>query len=107
MCIAATAAQQSMRVAGLCKARSHNIATVEWLVGALGGGVALNRMPDLQPGDMICYTAEMEREFAQRFDAYGDSYVGELTAVDLARILDQMDVEVRCSIIEVNSISIT
>lgn len=94
VCIATAFGQPSFRVAALCRVRTHNIASVEWLLGALGGDAVRTRLSDFQPSDMICCTPELERKFQQRFDAYGDSYVERLDEDNLRRIIDQMDVEV-------------
>lgn len=97
VCIATAVGQQSLRVAALCRARTHNIASVEWLIGALGGDTVRSQLNDFQPSDMICCTPELERKFQTRFDVYGDSYTEQLDEGGLRRILDKMDIEV-CSV---------
>lgn len=94
VCIATPSEQQPIRVAALCKARTHNIASVDWLIGALGGDAVRLRLNDFQPSDMICCTPELERKFQQRFDVYGDSYVVQLDEGNLRRIIDQMNIDV-------------
>lgn len=104
VCIAAPSAKLPLRVEALCRERSHNIASVEWLIAALGGDSVRSRLNDFQPSDMICCTAEQERKFAQRFDAFGDAYAGLLEADGLRKIIDQMDVEVGLEFVQIKDL---
>lgn len=92
ICVAA--AGTSLKVKQLMKTKSYNIATVDWLVRALGGETVKEKLLKFQPQDMICCTAEMEDAFTKRFDVYGDSFIKPTTIDNLKLLLKKIEFKV-------------
>ncbi|XP_067641876.1 DNA ligase 4 [Eurosta solidaginis] len=82
------AGEITFRVEALCKHRSYNIAKLEWLVDTC-------RSQELQltPVDMVCITSELEAEFSQIFDKYGDPYIEYTNIEHLMKVLDGIQVD--------------
>lgn len=83
----------SFRVKQLMETKSYNIATVDWLVRALGGGTVKDKLK-LQPQDMICCTDELKAGFEKRYDIYGDSFTKRTTVDDLKVLLNKIKLKV-------------
>lgn len=93
VCVAA-AGIPSFRVKQLIETKSYNIATVDWLVRALGGETAKEKLLNFQPQDMICCTEAMEIAFTKRFDVYGDSFSKRTTIDNLKVLLAKIEFKV-------------
>ncbi|XP_054729929.1 DNA ligase 4-like [Anastrepha obliqua] len=77
------AGDRTFRVKLLCKSRRYNIAKLEWLVDT-----CKRQEMQLTPTDMVCVTNELETEFSQIFDKYGDPYTECTDVEQLMKVLD-------------------
>lgn len=68
-----------------------NIATVNWLVKAVGANVALSKLLEFHPSDMLSFTDETANEFRRKYDQYSDSFTKQVSVGQLKSILDSMD----------------
>lgn len=94
ICIAADGIP-TLKVKRLIETKSYNIATVDWLVRALGGDAVKKKLLKFQPQDMICCTEAMNDAFSKRFDAYGDSFTKPITVGDMKVLLDRIQLKVK------------
>lgn len=78
------------RVTKLKNLRLYNIAKVEWLCRALAGDDVRTKLLDFNRTDMHSHTDELEFEFQQKFDIYGDSFTGKSTVAELKTFLFEM-----------------
>lgn len=97
VCIAAT---ESLRVSKLKETKMCNIATVNWLMKALGANLPLKKLMKFHPGDMISYTDETASEFHRKYDIYSDSYTKNVSSDQLKSILNAMNVQVGTNILK-------
>lgn len=72
--------------------KSYNIATVDWLVRALGGGTVKDELLQFHPQDLIFCTEALEASFFE-FDAYGDSFTKQITIDNLKILLDKIELK--------------
>lgn len=72
----------------------YNIATVNWLIGAVGANVPMKKFSTFQPNDMLCYTDEIAYEFRRKYDKYSDSFTKNVSTDQLRAILNAMDEKV-------------
>lgn len=71
-----------------------NIATVSWLMKALGANLPLKKLKTFHPSDMISFTEETASEFHRKYDIYSDSYRKNVSTEQLKSILNAMDEKV-------------
>lgn len=91
VCVAAT---ESLRVKKLKETGSYNIATVNWLIKAVGANVKMKKLIKFQPNDLLCYTIDVANEFERKFDKYSDSYTKKVSTDQLKALIDAMDEKV-------------
>ncbi|XP_036318906.1 DNA ligase 4 [Rhagoletis pomonella] len=77
------AGDKTFRVETLCKSRRYNIAKLKWLVDT-----CKRQELQLTPTDMVCITHELEAEFSQIFDKYGDPFTECTDVEQLMKVLD-------------------
>lgn len=72
----------------------YNVATVDWLMRALGGSEKKEKLLALKPNDMLATTATLREELSDNFDRYGDSLTIKISSVDEMRaLLKQMTLD--------------
>ncbi|KAG4073170.1 hypothetical protein HA402_002559 [Bradysia odoriphaga] len=87
----AIAATESLRVSKLKEAKMCNIATVNWLMKAVGANVPLKKLIRFHPSDMLSCTNETAEEFRRKYDKYSDSFTKKVSVGQLKSVLDSMD----------------
>lgn len=90
----AIAATESLRVSKLKEAKICDVATVAWLMKAVGANVPLKKLINFHPSDMLCYTDKTADEFRRKYDKYSDSFTKKVSVGQLKSILDSIDVKV-------------
>lgn len=75
----------------LKEAKMCDVATVSWLMKAVGANVPLKKLIKFHPSDMLCYTDETADEFRRKYDKYSDSFTKKVSVGHLKSILDSMD----------------
>ncbi|KAJ6639658.1 DNA ligase 4 [Pseudolycoriella hygida] len=88
VCIAAT---ESLRVTKLKEIQMCNIATVNWLVRAVGANVPLKKLISFHPNEMIFCTEETGIEFQRKYDIFSDSFTKKVSTDELKSIFKTMD----------------
>lgn len=73
----------------------YNIASVDWLVRAVGANLALKKLKKFQPRDMLSYTDETANVFQRKYDIYSDSFTKKVSPDQLKSIFNAMDVKVQ------------
>ncbi|XP_065089614.1 DNA ligase 4-like [Ochlerotatus camptorhynchus] len=71
----------------IIESRKQNVATVEWLLRALGGSEKKDKLLDFKPNDMLATTALLREEMADRFDRFGDSLTMKISGAEEMRLL--------------------
>lgn len=87
----AVAATESLRVSKMKETKMCNVATVNWLIRAVGANLPLKKLIKFHPNDMLCCTDETADEFRRKFDIYMDSFTKKVSVGQLKSILDSMD----------------
>ncbi len=91
----AIAATESLRVSKLKEAKMCNIASVDWLVRAVGANLPLSKLIKFHPSDMLCCSDRTANEFRRKYDLFSDSFTKKVSADQLKSILNSMDEKVR------------
>ncbi|XP_055635949.1 DNA ligase 4 [Toxorhynchites rutilus septentrionalis] len=65
----------------------YNVATVDWLLRALGGSESRGSLAEFKPNDMLAMTASLREQMVDQFDRFGDSYTVKISGVDDMRAL--------------------
>lgn len=71
-----------------------NVATVNWLIKAIGANLPLKKLIKFHPSDMLCCTDKTADEFRRKYDIYGDSFTKKVSVDQLKSILYAMDEKV-------------
>lgn len=72
----------------------HNIVWSKWVEKALGEDKPLTKLLRFTPSDMIFATPALVEEFANHFDAYGDSFTKQTTVEEMEEFLAKMPTDV-------------
>ncbi|XP_062537233.1 DNA ligase 4 [Armigeres subalbatus] len=95
------AGDRTFLVERIIESQVYNIATVDWLLRALGGSEKKEKLLVLKPNDMLATTAAFREEMADSFDRFGDSLTvkisdpEEMRALLKQMTLDQMQLSVQ------------
>lgn len=71
-----------------------NIATVNWLMKAVGANLPLKKLIKFRPNDMLCCTDELANEFQRKYDIFSDSFTKKVSVDQLKSILNAVDEKV-------------
>lgn len=71
-----------------------NIATVNWLMKAVGANLPIKKLIKFRPNDMLCCTDELANEFQRKYDIHSDSFTKKVSVDQLKSILHAVDEKV-------------